>query len=1005
MILKSRNPFEKMNDSRALRALLAGTAFTTIVAVCPAYGQAESMPALVDKGLLAMKAKKWPEALQIHTEIVNRFGKNNPLRIYGPRFGNLYYRKGICELKLKKWDAAIQSFENCHKNFPNKGTEGGGNQFENIAVYRKGEAQMGAEAWEEAIKSFETFLKIRDKARDRYHRGNFHLSLAICHYKLRSIPKGNEQLEIAIKNKKEYKTPETGIVSAFQNLVEAAIEKENEQAIVDFVQNNRGTLIIPPYAMYQFSPVFMRLAAEAIAADMQRASVVLYQFVPPTETAVEGVRTKLTSLGNIRGLKDGERNIIKSELENNLKNFDESRRSPKSSEMIKLISMAFIQEKNGNFRGAYAAYRLLEKYYQNSDKREDNLFNLVRTSSIVAAGVTTQEYGELFLKTYPNSKHVPAVKRMMLSSLFLEGEYKVCIEVAEPMLPKLQEGTPQHDICLHVLGGSFFYTGQYDKAQPLLDNHVETHPESDFEIAAGYFQGSNLTRLQFWTKAGKTLDGFLEKYADPSKNVYYPFALYDRANSHYALEEHEPAMEILNRIIDEFPDCDVIDQSWNLRGNVEQTIGERDKAEESYLKALEIAERRKNDVIAGESLFSLVALLGDKQKNEDRLKDAVPFADKYWEKYSLVAPYNARVAVAQVAPLVAVERSEEALERLKDVIIELAATPQAFGLEELINSYKDAYLVDHSPEQLKEHFFNFPIPARQRAARALLRIAVIAVFEEMAKKAENEQEERDAKAGIQVLFAQLKADFDVKDLSNYILVRVGDFLRTNTATPMEALPYYNEALSRDDQSFRFNALLGRADVYGMSSNPAEIDKGLADFRRIYEDTTEKSQKEFSLYRIVELLMAKKDYAGAEKEAKIYLDRETNGFSKYSADVQLMLAKSFDARKMTNDAFAVYSTLATGPNMMGNISKSAPAMKRYMEIYWSRNEPAKDKFSKSSRQAAYDQGNTYIELTSRFKDKFTDEELELWKEVEKLVKNYEADPKVKSKKQQEAEKKD
>jgi hypothetical protein len=35
-----------------------------------------------------------------------------------------------------------------------------------------------------------------------------------------------------------------------------------------------------------------------------------------------------------------------------------------------------------------------------------------------------------------------------------------------------------------------------------------------------------------------------------------------------------------------------------------------------------------------------------------------------------------------------------------------------------------------------------------------------------------------------------------------------------------------------------------------------------------------------------------------------------------------------------------------------------------------------------------QGANYIKLTSRFKDKLTKEELELWQGVEKLVKTYE-----------------
>jgi tetratricopeptide (TPR) repeat protein len=233
----------------------------------------------------------------------------------------------------------------------------------------------------------------------------------------------------------------------------------------------------------------------------------------------------------------------------------------------------------------------------------------------------------------------------------------------------------------------------------------------------------------------------------------------------------------------------------------------------------------------------------------------------------------------------------------------------------------------------------------------------------------------------------LKTDFDLKDLTNYILVRVGDFLRTTTATPREALPYYDEVLSRQDQAYRFNALLGRADVYGQSPNAADIDKAIEDFTRVYEDSQEKSQREFSLFRIVELHMLKKDYAKAADQARVYLDREKNGFSKFSPKVGLMLAQSYDNRNMTEDAISMYVKIWSVH--MGNITVSVPAMTRWMELLWARNKPGDGAANPGDRQSAYEGGARFLELTSRFKDKLTEEDLELWKSVEKLVLTYES----------------
>ena len=987
-----------MNPRSFSRSLIGGLCAIQLVLTVPAAAQQDDLPTLVDKGLAAMKAEKWDEALKLSTEAVTRFGKTNPLQQYGSRFGTIYYRKGLCEMKLKQWGEAMKSFETCYKDFPNGPETGEGNTFQKLALLKWGEAAMGAEDWTLAITQFQKFLKERDKTRDKYPQGSFYVSMAICQYNLGKIPEGNENLEIAIKNKAVFPTPDAAIIAGFQALVTGAILKQNEQALMDFIEKNRGDLTIPAYAMAQYAQVFMKLAGNAVSADMKRAGLALYQFIPSTEVALNDAKARLKSIGKLRSVKDGTNLLINDVLQAEVKDLDARLRDGKLPETVRLAAVAFIHENSGNIRGAFAAYQQLEMYYPNASSRENNLFNLVRTSSLVAPGAETQRYGDLFVKAFPDSEHIPAVKRMMLSSLFYDGEYELCIEVAEPMIADLKEGTPEHDICLHVLGGSYFYTGQYDKAQPLLDKHVEIYPKSLFVIPANYFQASNVSRLQYWSKAAGLLDAFLKNYPDGSTNIFLPFALYDRATCHFAEEQLEGALVNLNRIIKEFPDSNVIDQAYNLKGNVEQTDGNKEAAEKAYLKALEIAEKRGNDIIAGESLYSLVALLGEKSKakgGNPRMKDAVPYADRYWEEYADGSPYQSRVAVAQLLALDSVGRGDEALERLQKVISQLAKNPEASGLEELINSYTEAYLEKHTPEELKDHYYDFPgIGGQDKAARALLRVAVIGVFEGVAKKSTDDPARtRAANAMIKVLFQQLKADFALKDLTNFILVKVGDYLRNNTSTPREALPYYDEALGRQDQSYRFAALLGRADVFGRSTNRADIDKAIEDFTRIYNDSQEKPEREFSLFRIVELEMAKEDYAKAEEKAKLYLDREKTGFSKFSPQVGLLLAESYDKRNMTNDAISMYVKVWSAH--MGNIKISAPAMTRWMQLSWDRNTPGNDTGTPGDRQGAYEGGAKYIELTGRFKDKMTDEDLALWQEVEQLVKTYEANPSIKS----------
>jgi hypothetical protein len=67
----------------------------------------------------------------------------------------------------------------------------------------------------------------------------------------------------------------------------------------------------------------------------------------------------------------------------------------------------------------------------------------------------------------------------------------------------------------------------------------------------------------------------------------------------------------------------------------------------------------------------------------------------------------------------------------------------------------------------------------------------------------------------------------------------------------------------------------------------------------------------------------------------------------------------------------------------------------MELLWARNSKSKDPAVPDDRQGAYEGGAKFIQNTSRFKDKMTDEDRALWNEVEKIVQIYEANPEIKS----------
>lgn len=991
----------KISASFRLYCVLA-TAFS-LTASPLAHAQSEGLDVLVTKSLTNMEGGKWAEALQ---QLEQALSKPNLKALYGSKIGVLWYRRGVCENRLNRFDDAMKSFETCYRDFP-PDKDGAGNLYHKLALLKWGDAALGAEQFDLAIRQYKKFLAERstERGKDQYPRGSFHINLCICYFKLNKLPEGMENLEIAIKNKDIFPTPDAGIVAGFQAFVTSVIEKRDEQALLDFIAKNRADIIIEPFEMQEYNRLFLKLAHDAYSAQMERASITLYQMVSPTEVTLDDVKVRMASIGSRRGVQDGTRMVSADKLKAAEEAASKANREAKNPEITQLLALAYIHEINGNARGAFAAYENIELYYPKHEKRENNLFQLVRTSSLVGEVLITEKYGQSFLKAFPNSEHVPAVRRMMLTSLFYEGEYAKCIEVATVIIDKLEKGSEQHDICLHVLGGSYYYEGVYDKAQPLLDQHAKDYPKSKFRQAALFFQGSNLAKLQIFDKAATLLDAFLKEYPEPSKNAYMPFALFDRATCHYAESQYAPALEKLDYLEKEFPQTEVMDLAYNLKGNVHLAEGRKPEAETFYNKGYELAERRGAKMVAGESVYLLIAMLGEKPSPKTpnpRLKDAVPWIDKFWKTYADGSPYRTQAAVAGVYAMDAAGRGDEGLERIRDVIAEMAGDPSSRGLEEAIGSYTEFYLTKHTPEELKEHYYNFPkIQAKDTVARALLRMAVIGVFEEVIKKSKEDDGARSkAEAMVKVLFSELKTEFSPKELTSFILVRVGDFIREKTSTPREALDYYTEALNRKDGGYKFEAMFGRADILGRTKTVADLDVAIKDLTEIYEKSDKKNQKEKALYRKVELLAAKEDWNKVNEFAKIYMDKKVNVFSTFTGPVSLLLAQSYEKTGKINDAIFWYSSVALG-NQRGAISYSAPACKRYMELLWERDSAGVDG-KPGDKQGAYNAGYGYVDSTRRILEKMSPAEKELWTAVETLVKEYEASPGIKSMAQQKKE---
>lgn len=346
--------------------------------------ETEGLEGWVARAQVAMDANRWEEALDFNKRVVSRYGQENPLFVYGAQFGTVYFRKGICEMRLKRWDEAMRSFEICYRDFPNEKADQG-NTHQKLALLKWGESAMAAEAWELAIQQFSKFTDERDRQRDTFPQGVFYISLAVCHYRLGHISEGNENLEIAIRNRTDFPTPDSGIVAGFQALVATALVNKDEQALLDFIGKNRGGLIIQRDEMQKFATVFLKLAGDALAGGMQRGAIAIYQLIPDTG--------------------DG------------------------TTEQIKLAAMAVIHEKSGHLRGAFAAYQQLERYFPKAPGREVNLYHLVRIAVVLREEKLAQLYAGRLLVEFSGSLRLGEIREAGIDFP----------EVTLPMVPLRQE--------------------------------------------------------------------------------------------------------------------------------------------------------------------------------------------------------------------------------------------------------------------------------------------------------------------------------------------------------------------------------------------------------------------------------------------------------------------------------------------------------------------------------------------------------------------------------------
>jgi len=754
----------------------------------------------------------------------------------------------------------------------------------------------------------------------------------------------------------------------------------------------------------QYSNNLLGRAAIAVQAGMKTVPGELISLVPNTQVAIDDLKAtaaRLKGYNSEKAFKDGYNIVSLPKINALIKKLEKDEDSKEPNEARSLALSGFLWSQSGNSQAAYSAYKVLEERFSRVENREQNLFSLILLAQKIGNTEEADKYSRGFLRAFPNSDKIDEVRKFMLLGLYGNKEYAECIKSGISQLSDLEKSKPSkgHDICTFVLGGSYYYTGNFQDALTMLEGHQKDYPESEYHNDVLFLEASTLSRLQRMGSAIKKYDEYLAATeAEPS--ALYPYALFEKASSHYAIGENEQASDALGSLERRFRKSPIVDSALSLKGNILQAEDKVEEAEAAYVAAFENAKAKGNKPVAGEALNYLVQSLADSsRKGGSKSKEAVQYYDAFWKDYAKDSPHQALVAVSGFSAMKEVGRSEEGLKKMEEVISKVAKLPGQPQLENLINSYSEAFLEVKSVEELKTHYYNFKgIKSEDKEALALLRIALITAYEKEIKEAKKGKDDNEVKqkvnklnADIKVLFADLKSDFKPSILTPYSLIKIGDYIREKTDNVSEAIVYYDEIIKRKNKEFEKRAQFGLADLYAQSNKAGDTKKAKEYLAQISNgENSSKREKEKAFFRLVELLIEKEEWAEGNAKASEYLKEKSFKNRENRERAVYYIALSYDKMGKKEDALANY--VGVYGASLPFIEISAPSVARMMELYWERNKAAitrgDRKVIPGDRQAAYNHGWGYIDITKRNLKKFTKADRSKWEKVQALVKEYE-----------------
>lgn len=918
------------SDSRGLPLVLA-TLAAALLTVLPLHAQKglNATDAGAEKATLLavgmMKKGQWEEARALFQQIVAEWGNDSYYRKM-PAFGTVYYNRGYCEMKLKRFTDAIVSFRTCYEDYDNK-TEVGeavssSNVYRKTAVFQWAAAEQYQENWDEAIKRYLQFMKLKPTpAKDHFNPAVYHLNLGTCYSKLDKREKAEEHVAEAFKLAPRSRIGKGPLWGGFLAVLESYVRAEDGKEAAGaspFTDKYSPYLISDTLLHAYYSSRVLKLAQTAVERDLLGLGWRLYGLVPKTADVL-----RAGAIADPKTMHPASKKALET--------FKAKDASGEPLEIATYFGLSKLYEQVGDTRAQFAIFDYMGTHYEKSSYRPTILYLATKSASDIGEMVDAQQHGLKFLEEYPDHELAPNVSSMLLSSLFYNGEYERCLDIAGELRPSLAVGSSERDLPDFVYSGSLYYLGRYQEAQPELDSHVKNYPESPYIENTSYYQGSNCIKLYEWQKAAGLLDGWLKKY-EPEDSGLLDVAYLDRGTCHFALSTPQnggnaKALEFADKVIKGFPQSGVLDRAYSLRGDVEQNDANFAGAEKSYLTSVAIAEEEDHFGTAASALMQLVTVASAQEKH----KEAVAYYDDFFKKYpeTFYAP-NAAVGVLPSIKEAAPERIDEALKLIEEIIFRLGKQDDSDAIEAALNAYSNFLLKEKdAAAEVIDILDNFPNKFGLKTLQAWLLITKIGIIEERLT------EDPKMKARAKIYYESLESDFTKDELGDFILFQLGT--KIAEANPFKAEPWFEQVAQSKDPEMAMMAQLQLSMIRAKSNDVAVQAKAIGDLTRIRTNMNDNPDIVGpATLNLARLYHKSQKWSEANKEWRAYM--ENKSYREGRPEALFKLGESYEKIGKNDEALVSYSQLTV--LYAGYLDLSAEAVMRIGKIVWARGDQVK-----------------------------------------------------------------